>query len=123
MATKDPNLGLVYSSDGGRMCPRCGQPMARCTCAKDRKDQARPGGDGIARVRRETKGRGGKTVCVIDGVPGTAAEVEALGKALKARCGTGGTVKDGVIEIQGDHMDTILAELAKRGLKAKRSGG
>lgn len=79
--------------------------------------------DGVLRVRRETKGRGGKTVTVITGFNIGEAQVRELAGELKKRCGTGGTVKDGVIEIQGDHRDLLLAELVKRGYKAKSAGG
>ncbi|WP_447589496.1 translation initiation factor Sui1 [Aquipseudomonas campi] len=111
--------GLVYSTDGGRHCPDCGQPVDACTC----KQNQIPEGDGIARVRRETKGRGGKTVTTITGVPLAADPLKDLASALKKRCGCGGGLKDGVIEIQGDHVDLLLDELTKRGFKAKKSGG
>ena len=111
--------GLVYSTDAGRHCPDCGQPVAACSCGQP----VLPEGDGIARVRRETKGRGGKAVTTISGVPLAGDELKALATALKKRCGTGGALKDGVIEIQGEHVELLLAELAKRGFKAKKSGG
>ena len=82
-----------------------------------------PAGDGIARVRRESKGRGGKTVTTISGVPLAGDELKELASNLKKRCGTGGALKDGVIEIQGDHVELLLAELQKLGFKAKKSGG
>ena len=111
--------GLVFSTDGGRHCPDCAQPVDDCTC----KRTAIPEGDGIARVRRETKGRGGKTVTTISGVPLAEEPLKELASALKKRCGCGGALKDGVIEIQGDHVELLLAELLKRGFKAKKSGG
>jgi translation initiation factor 1 len=111
--------GLVYSTDSGRHCPDCTQPIDACTC----KRATVPAGDGIARVRRETKGRGGKTVTSVSGVPLDEDALKELASALKRRCGTGGALKDGVIEIQGDHVDLLLEELAKRGFKAKKSGG
>ena len=95
--------GLVYSTDAGRLCPGCEQPVAQCRCA----DQAIPEGDGIARVRRETKGRGGKTVTTVTGVLLNADDLKALAKRLKNRCGCGGAVKDGIIEIQGDKVDQV----------------
>ncbi len=109
--------GLVYSTDSGRMCPACRQPVAQCRCAQSR---AIPAGDGIARVQRETKGRGGKAVTVVRGL---ALDAEALAKRLKATCGSGGTVKDGQIEVQGDHLDKVCAFLQAEGFKVKRSGG
>jgi translation initiation factor 1 len=111
--------GLVYSTDSGRHCPDCSQPVATCIC----KSTQIPDGDGIARVRRESKGRGGKTVTTISGVPLAFEALQELTSALKKRCGCGGALKDGVIEIQGDHVELLLAELAKRGFKAKKSGG
>ncbi|ANI17663.1 translation initiation factor Sui1 [Pseudomonas citronellolis] len=111
--------GLVYSTDAGRHCPDCNQPVGACIC----KQSVVPAGDGIARVRRETKGRGGKTVTTVSGVPLAEDALKELATALKKRCGTGGALKDGVIEIQGDHVELLLEELAKRGFKAKKSGG
>src|SRR5690554_7373575 len=93
--------GLVYSTDSGRMCPDCRQPQDACICGQPQL----PAGDGIARVRRETKGRGGKTVTTISGLALPADELKALAKRIKARCGCGGSVVDGVIEIQGDRAD------------------
>lgn len=111
--------GLVFSTDAGRHCPACGQPVADCQCQKT----VIPAGDGIARVRRESKGRGGKTVTTISGVPLAEEPLKELASTLKRRCGTGGALKDGVIEIQGDHVELLLAELTKLGFKAKKSGG
>jgi translation initiation factor 1 len=114
------NSRLVYSSELGRLCPGCGNPVASCQC---RQQQVRPTSDGVVRVRRETKGRGGKTVTVITGLPGDDAAIKSLAGDLKKRCGTGGTCKDGVVEIQGDHADLLVAELQKKGFSAKRAGG
>lgn len=111
--------GLVYSTDAGRHCPDCGQQVDACTC----KQQVIPEGDGIARVRRESKGRGGKTVTTVTGVPLPLDQLKELASALKRRCGTGGALKDGVIEIQGDHVELLIGELTRQGFKAKKSGG
>ncbi|HTN29496.1 MAG TPA: translation initiation factor Sui1 [Pseudomonas sp.] len=111
--------GLVYSTDGGRHCPDCNRPREACVC----KQTIVPEGDGIARVRRETKGRGGKTVTTVSGVPLAGEELKDLASALKKRCGCGGALKDGIIEIQGEHVELLLDELLKRGFKAKKSGG
>lgn len=111
---------LVYSSELGRICPDCGKPKADCSC---RKGGNRASGDGIVRIRRECKGRGGKTVTVITGIPIDEAALKELTGELKRRCGTGGTIKEGNIEIQGDHCALLIAELEKRGYKVKRSGG
>ena len=112
--------GTVYSTEHGRMCPDCGKPVAACLC---RKKRTAPESDGTVRVGRETKGRKGKGVTVIAGVPLDEAGMRELAKQLKAKCGAGGTVKDGVIEIQGDHRDLVLEELKKYGWPVKRSGG
>ncbi|MBM4197050.1 MAG: stress response translation initiation inhibitor YciH [Gammaproteobacteria bacterium] len=83
----------------------------------------KPKGDGIVRVGRQTQGRKGKGVTVVSGVPLAGAELELLATELKRRCGSGGTVRDGSIEIQGDHRDLLVAELGKRGWTVRRSGG
>jgi translation initiation factor 1 len=80
-------------------------------------------GDGVARVWRETKGRGGKAVTLVKGLALDATALAALGKQLKAACGSGGTVKDGVIEVQGDHAERVVQELTRLGHRAKRAGG
>jgi translation initiation factor 1 len=82
-----------------------------------------PRGDGIVRVRRETQGRGGKTVTTVSGVGLAEEALRDLASELKRRCGTGGSVKDYVIEIQGDHRDAVVAELEQRGYTVKRAGG
>ena len=120
MKKNDSNSQLVWTSEQGRVCPGCGKAAASCIC---KKQGARPAGDGVVRVRRETKGRGGKTVTVIIGVPVGDEALKVLAGELKRRCGTGGTAKDGVIEIQGDFCDLVVAELAKRGYTVKRAGG
>ncbi len=117
---KSKNGGLVYSSEQGRMCPGCGKPVAGCACQK--KNTA-PKGDGIVRVQRETKGRKGKGVTLITGVPLAGEELKKLCQELKKKCGTGGAVKDGVIEIQGDQRDMLMEELKKYGWIVKRAGG
>jgi translation initiation factor 1 len=121
MKSRSSTGGLVYSTEGGRMCPACRRPVADCACRK----AAAPGGsaDRIVRVQRETKGRGGKAVTIVRGAPGDAAELVKLGQELKSACGSGGTVKEGTIEVQGDHVDKVMALLQQRGLKVKRSGG
>lgn len=112
---------LVYSTEGGRMCPQCRRPMAACVCAAQR--AAAPAAAGPVRVSRESKGRGGKTVTLVRGLSLAAADLEALGKQLRSHCGSGGTVKDGVVEVQGDHVERVLAWLLAQGYAAKRSGG
>lgn len=114
------NGGLVYSTDHGKMCPGCCRPMLECVC---KAAQAAATGNGVVRVGRETKGRKGSGVTVVTGVPMNAVQLAELCTQLKKRCGSGGTVKDGVIEIQGDHRDALVEELTKRGLSVKRAGG
>ena len=121
MTPHPPPGRLVYSTDSGRMCPTCRNAIAQCTCK--RAATTAPPSDGPIRVSRESKGRGGKTVTIIRGVPLSPADLDALGKQLKAACGSGGTVKDGVIEVQGDHCDKVMALLSSRGYKVKRAGG
>lgn len=111
----------VYSTEHGRMCPDCGSPHARCTC-KSNASQA-PLGDGKVRISCETKGRKGKGVTLISGLSLTQYELERLTQELKRKCGSGGTLKNGIIEIQGDHRDTLLAEIVQKGYQAKIAGG
>ena len=119
MKNKGSSGGLVYSTDSGRMCPTCRQPAARCAC----KQPAAAVGDGVVRVSRETKGRGGKAVTLVRGVALLPEQLAQLGKQLRTACGAGGTVKDGVIEVQGDHADRITELLKAQGYGAKRAGG
>ena len=111
MSRKSREGNLVWSSDGGRSdaAPKTAAPALPA--------------DGIVRVSRQTKGRKGKGVTLITGVPLAADELKDLAKQLKQRCGSGGTVKNGVIEIQGDHRDTVVAELTKKDWTVKKSGG
>ncbi len=111
---------LVYSTDQGRTCPDCQQPQQQCTC---KQNSAIPEGDGIVRISRQTKGRKGKGVTLVEGVLLPADELKALAKQLKKSCGSGGTVKDGVIEIQGDYREQLLSALTKLGYQAKLAGG
>lgn len=113
---------VVYSTQHGRICPDCGQPQADCTC-REQKQQAVPETDGVVRVHRQTKGRKGKGVSLVVGLRLNDKDLRALAKQLKKKCGTGGTVKDRVIEIQGDHRDLIVEELTKLGYTAKKAGG
>lgn len=123
---------LVYSTETGRMCSECGKPAAQCTCRKKKKrsekrsERSTPTldkGDGVVRIQRETKGRKGKTITAVHGVPLPEAELKDFAKHLKNRCGAGGTVKEGVVEIQGDHRDLLLAEIREQGYTVKLAGG
>ena len=112
---------VVFSTDQGRHCPDCSQPIAQCRC-KQQTQQA-PQGDGVVRLQRETKGRKGKGVTLITGLPITGSELKQLAKELKQRCGTGGAIKDGVIEIQGDQRNILQPLLQAKGYQVKLSGG
>jgi translation initiation factor 1 len=118
---------IVYSTGPGRLCPECTRPIDQCRCKRSKPAQPAaslaPAGDGIVRVGRETRGRKGKGVTVIRGVPLAGDELAALATRLKKRCGSGGTVEAGVIEIQGDHRDLLLEELGKLGYTVRRAGG
>jgi len=112
---------LVYSTDTGSICPSCAKPLAVCVC---RKKQAPPvPSDGVVRIRREIKGRGGKTVTVAGGFRLGDEGLKQLAAELKRRCGTGGSAKGGEIIIQGDHRETMLAELKRKGFAVKLAGG
>ena len=120
MKAKVASGGLVYSTDAGRMCPGCRQPVAQCIC---RASAVPAASDGVVRVSRETKGRGGKAVTLVRGLALEAVALAALGKQLKAACGSGGTVKDGMIEVQGDHCERVIESLKAVGYTVKRAGG
>ena len=102
------------------MCPNCRRPVRECVCPKGAPGAANPK---AVRVGREVKGRAGKGVTTVTGLPMSPSDIETLAANLKKRCGSGGTVRDGAIEIQGDHRDAIVAELIKLGWPAKKSGG
>jgi len=114
---------LVYSSQHGRVCPHCGQAQKHCRCRTNPRQTEAPRGDGTVRVGRESKGRRGKTVSIVTGVPLDDDALRDLAGELKRLCGSGGAVKQGVIEIQGDHRDALVAALEARGYRVKRAGG
>lgn len=109
---RERNSRPVYSTETGRIREQKSKTVTAAT-----------GGDGVVRIRRERKGRGGKTVTVVQGIPVAEAELKALAQQLKQRCGSGGTLKDGALEIQGDHLELLLALLAEAGFKVKAAGG
>lgn len=116
---KKTREGLVYSTETGRLCPGCGKVAKQCSC---KKDQMVPS-DGVVRISRQTKGRKGAGVSLITGLPLAETELKALAKTLKQKCGTGGTIKNGVIEIQGDHRELLCDLLRKSGYTVKLAGG
>ena len=117
---KKTNKGVVYSTDVGRICPGCEYPAGQCCCSSK---QSRLEGDGTVRIQKETKGRRGSAVCCITNIPLADTELTKLAKALKKKCGSGGTVKNGVIEIQGDHRELLAELLGKQGYTVKLAGG
>ena len=118
------NSKLVYSTESGRICPECQKPAPECTCKK-KPSKAQPifRQDGIIRIRREVKGRKGKTVTMIYNFQPNQTDLKALAKQLKQQCGTGGSVKDGVIILQGDHKEKLLKLLEAQGYEVKIAGG
>jgi translation initiation factor 1 len=113
---------LVYSTDSGRVCPDCRQALQACACKARAAAASLPKGDAV-RVSRDSKSRGGKTVTVVRGLALMPDELARVGKHLRAACGAGGTAKDGVLEVQGDHVDKVVQWLQAEGFAAKRSGG
>lgn len=118
---KIKSSSLVYSCQSGRICPACGKPVSGCRC-RAQVPVARQG-DGVVRVGRESQGRKGKGVTLISGVPLSGEELKGLARELKQKCGVGGTLKEGVIEIQGDRRDEVIELLKGRGWPVKRVGG
>jgi translation initiation factor 1 len=120
-------MSIVYSTGVGRICPGCRRPLAQCACktaaGKPVRADAGRGDVGAVRVSRQTASRAGKAVTLITGLPLDDTELAALARELKRHCGSGGTVKNGAIEIQGEHRDALVAELLRRGFAAKRAGG
>ncbi|AVI61855.1 translation initiation factor Sui1 [Halomonas sp. M1] len=120
---RDQLGGLVYSTEHGKTCPDCRESIDDCRCEIASEQQRLAALDGIVRIRRETSGRKGKGVTTISGIPLNNTELKTLAKTLKKRCGTGGAVKDGVIEIQGDHRETLQQALTSLGYQVKLAGG
>ena len=116
---KSSTTTLVYSTETGRVCPGCGAAVSACACMQAARSAVL--GDGTVRVSRQSKGRGGKTVSLVKGLALDAVALAALGKQLRAACGSGGTVKDGVIEVQGDHCERIMKTLVQLGHRPKLS--
>ena len=118
----------VYTSGQGRICPDCSKPVDKCVCHRGKKKRKTPAPapskpDGIVRIGRSTKGRRGKGVTTVTGIPLTGDELKEVAQTLKGKCGAGGTVKDGIIEIQGEHRETLQKALEAMGYTVKQSGG
>jgi translation initiation factor 1 len=109
------DTGIVYSTEKGKMCPACGRAAALCACSALKKEALPPQTDGVVRVQYETHDRKGKRVTVIRGLPMAQNDLEQVARKFKQRFGTGGTVQEYMIEIQGDHVDDIKQELKKQG--------
>ena len=110
----------VYSTSDGRICPQCGKPVSACVCQKDK---GKPSGDGIVRIRLEKKGRKGKSVTLVSGLPLNETQLKDLAGEMKKKCGSGGAVKEAVIELQGDHVSFALTYLKEKGFSPKKAGG
>ena len=118
------NSRLVYSTEKGRVCSKCGKASAKCGCRKkSAASRSLDPGDGVIRIRRETKGRKGKGVTTLSGFQLDNGELKELAAKLKRICGTGGSVKDGIILIQGDQREAIQVQLQKMGFRVKLAGG
>lgn len=117
-------MGLVYSTEKGRICPRCEYPVANCQCKTGHAKASAPTpGDGWVRLQRQTQGRGGKVVTTITGIDLPNEELKQLAKRLKQLCGSGGSLNESAIEIQGDHRTRLKAELEHLGYRVKLAGG
>jgi translation initiation factor 1 len=114
------NSRLVYSSDKGRVCPKCGWPVDNCQCSSThaRANEAVPNRV-VAKLRMEKKGRGGKTVTVVYGLPNNAEFLSTLCSELKRACGCGGSATDEGVELQGDLRDRVRAHLERKGFVVK----
>jgi len=118
----------VYTSGQGRICPDCSKPVDKCVCRRGKKKRKTPAAppskpDGIVRIGRSTKGRRGKGVTTVTGIPLAGDDLKEVAQTLKGKCGAGGTVKDGIIEIQGEHRETLQKALEAMGYTVKQSGG
>jgi len=115
----DRNSRTVYSTATGGTCPKCGWPQRDCKCSSQfARDEAVPSKI-VAKLRMEKKGRGGKTVTVVYDLPGNAAFLKELAGELKRACGTGGSVADTTVEIQGDQRERVRGVLLKKGWTVK----
>ncbi len=123
--SKNKKNGLVYSTDAGRMCPNCRQAIKSCTCKSDAQSSATTQGsksESTIYIHRETKGRKGAGVSLIKGLPLDDKALKLLAKELKKKCGVGGAIKQGIIEIQGDQRDVLQRELESKGWRVKLAG-
>ncbi|MCK5148925.1 stress response translation initiation inhibitor YciH [bacterium] len=117
---KTTDSGMVYSTGAGRICPGCEQPVGSCLCDNS---PILTESDGVIRISRESKGRGGKQVTIINGIVKSSAELKELARMLKMKCGSGGSIKDGEIILQGDKREAAKSYLESEGYRVKLSGG
>lgn len=117
---KDKSSRSVYSTNAGRLCPECENPVAKCNCGKV--DALETPSNGIVYLSLERKGRSGKEVTVIKQLPLNQITLKIMAAEFKSRCGSGGTVNNGAIEIQGDHRNTLKTMLESTGYRVKLSG-
>ena len=122
MQLKRDDNRTVFSTETGRICPECGKPIQKCQCKKKKITSAIKQ-DGIVRLRIERKGRGGKSVTLVEGLPFNEELLKEISKELKKQCGVGGALKNGIIELQGDVRDSVLTILKSKGYSVKKSGG
>lgn len=123
MANRKKTGGIVYRTGEGRICPGCLRAINECVCADRSRPPSGNQGDGIVRIQREVKGRKGAGVTVVTGLPLSDTALTALAKVLKKKCGVGGSVKNGNIELQGDQRERVKSELESDGYKVKLAGG
>ncbi|MAT43873.1 MAG: stress response translation initiation inhibitor YciH [Anaerolineaceae bacterium] len=125
MYNSNNNNPTVYSTEFGRICKKCGKPENQCNCKKGKpqKPDNKVIKDGVVRLRLERKGRGGKAVTLVEGLVLHETGLKELSKELKKICGTGGALKNGIIEIQGDQRDKLLPTLSDKGFVVKKAGG
>jgi len=112
----------VFSTESGRICPNCGKPVQKCVCTKVKQNSPIKQ-DGIVRIRLERKGRGGKSVTLVEGLPMKDDLLKELATELKKHCGVGGSIKNGTIELQGDVRDAAMLLLKEKNLQVKKAGG
>jgi translation initiation factor 1 len=116
------NNPVVYSTEKGRICPDCGFPEKECRC-RTKKTSKKLFDDSIVRIRKEKRGRNGKEVTSIQGIPLSEQAIQSIASDIKKKLGTGGTIKDGIIEIQGDRVEFIAEYFIKLGYKVQKNGG
>lgn len=116
------NQQIIFSTQTGSFCPKCSKPEKKCICRETKKNKI-PKITGDIKVQREKKGRAGKMMTIVYNLPLNENELKKMTTSFKKKFATGGALKSGNIEIQGDHREAIYAHLIEQGYKAKKSGG